>query len=83
MASICIDDRFGLRVRFRAPKQSASARHVKRLIASAQHTPFMQFRLSATEPVGTLGAGYVRDRSAAFGPRSASTTAGQADLKAE
>jgi len=56
---------------------------VKRLIASAQHTPFMQFRLSATEPVGTLGAGYVRDRSAAFGPRSASTTAGQADLNAE
>jgi phosphatidylserine/phosphatidylglycerophosphate/cardiolipin synthase-like enzyme len=33
-----------LRVRFRALNQSASARHVKRLIASAQHTLFMQFQ---------------------------------------
>ena len=35
------------------------------------------------EPVGTRDAGSVRDRSAPVGPRSASTSAGQADLKAE
>jgi hypothetical protein len=44
MASICTDDRFGFAGSVPHAEQSASARHVKRLIASAQHTLFMQFQ---------------------------------------